>query len=169
MRRGAERAHHGDLAAALDDRERERPGHDEQRDEAGDPAHGAEDGHERRTVGTARVTGVGIGRVLAIEHLERRRDARHVPANDDGVDLVRRAGEARRDGSAKKSVGAAGAADTAGDTVGRVARRRHTDALTGREALVEDNLARAVGARPEINRYGVSGALAQPGREAGRR
>ena len=48
MRGGAERAQHGDLAATLDDRERERAGHDEQRDGAGDPSHGAEDGDECR-------------------------------------------------------------------------------------------------------------------------
>ena len=107
MRRGAEGAHHGDLAAALDDRERERPGHDEQRDEAGDPAHGPEDGHERGPVGTARVAGVGIGRVLAVEHLERRRDARHVPRTTMALTWSGAPERRAATRSAKKSVGAA--------------------------------------------------------------
>ena len=40
--------------------------------DAGDPAHRPEDGDERGAVGGARVAGVGVGRVLAVEHLEAR-------------------------------------------------------------------------------------------------
>ena len=46
---------------------------------AGDPAHRAEDRDERGAVGGARVARVGVGRVVAVEHLDARgRDARHV-------------------------------------------------------------------------------------------
>ena len=76
VRRGAERAQDGDLAPALDDGKRERAGDDEQRDRTRDPTHRPEDGDERRPVGAARVARVGERRVIAIEHLERRRDAR---------------------------------------------------------------------------------------------
>ena len=71
-RRGAERAQHRGLLAPLGDRERERPGDHEQRDEAGDAAHRAEDRDHRLTVGRLRVARVGVGRVGAVEHVDAR-------------------------------------------------------------------------------------------------
>ena len=71
-RRRPERAQHRGLPPALGDRERERAGDHEQRDEAGDAAHRAEDRDQRLTVGRLRVAGVGVGRVGAVEHVEPR-------------------------------------------------------------------------------------------------
>ena len=66
----AERPQDRGLAAPLGDRERERAGDDEQRHEAGDAAHRAEDRDQRLAVARLRVTGVGVGGVGAVEHLE---------------------------------------------------------------------------------------------------
>ena len=134
-RRGAERAQHRGLLAPLGDRERERPGDHEQRDEAGDAAHRAEDRDHRLAVGRLRVARVGVGRVGVVEHLDAR--ARRSPASEapglamiptaltrpgapESVSAVR-AGEEHR-GLAAVPVG--GAAGDAGDAVRALAARR---------------------------------------------
>ena len=103
-RRRAERAQHRRLAAALGDRERERAGHDEQRDRAGDAAHRPEDRDQRLAFRDARVAGIGVGRVRRIEHLETETvaqpfaDRLRVAVGDhaDRVDLPGRAGQPAR-------------------------------------------------------------------------
>ena len=170
MRRGAERAQHGDLAPPLRDGERERAGDDEQRDRAGDPAHRPEDRDERRAVGGARVAGVGVGRVVAVEDLEGRRGgepaaarrARRGGGRRGGGRVRRGAAAASRDGAAmaltspacptggRRLVGeeerrrAGRAADGAGDAERRLARgRRDAHPRAGGQPLVGDHLARA--------------------------
>ena len=69
-RAGAERAQHGGLAPALGDRQRERAGDDEQRDGAGQAAHRAEDCHHRLAVAGVGVARIGIGGVVAVEHVD---------------------------------------------------------------------------------------------------
>ena len=69
-RRRPEGAQHRRLTAALGDRERERARHDEQRDGARDPAHRPEDRDEGGAIGRARVAGVGVRRVVAVEDLD---------------------------------------------------------------------------------------------------
>ena len=71
LRRGrAEGAQHRGFPAALGDRECEGPGDDEQRDRAGDAAERAEDRDQPGAIRRGRITGVGIGGVSAIEHVE---------------------------------------------------------------------------------------------------
>ena len=67
-----------------------------------------------RAVGAARVAGVGIRRVLAVEHLDAAAcDARRSIAADDDRALTwsRRAGEARRDAVGEEQRRRGGAAD----------------------------------------------------------
>ena len=106
-RRGAERAQHGGLPPALGDREGERARHHEQRDGAGDPAHGAEDRDQACAIGRVGIGGVGLGAVVGGQHVgvDRGPQARLQPPADtpalrdhaDGVDLARRAGLLRGD------------------------------------------------------------------------
>ena len=101
--RGAERAQHGVLAPALGDREGERPGDDEERHEAGDPAHDAEDRDQRGAI-AGRVTGVRVGGVIAAEDLDGRAETRlellggHAGRGEDAdrADVIRRARQPRR-------------------------------------------------------------------------
>ena len=133
-RRRAERAQHRGLPAALGDHERERAGDHEQRDEAGDAAHRAEDRDERLTVARLRVAGVGVGRVGAVEHLEARPaqpgELRAGLGDDaDRVDPAGRAGERVRGRGREEQRGLAavvvgGAAGDAGDAIGALAARR---------------------------------------------
>ena len=138
LRRGrAECAQHGGLPPALGDGERERPGHDEQRDGAGDAAQRAEDGDEAGTIRSGRVAGVGIGRVPAIEDLDPAPEALlqataqyggggpGLGDHADGVDLPGSAGQCGGDGGCEEHRGLALVARAAGvgepaDAVARV-------------------------------------------------
>jgi hypothetical protein len=70
--RRAEGAQDGGLPPALGDRERERPGDDEQRDCARDAAQGTEDRDQAGPVGRRRIARVGVRRVRSIEDVDPR-------------------------------------------------------------------------------------------------
>ena len=133
-RRRPEGAQHRGLPPALGDHERERAGDHEQRHEAGDAAHRAEDRDQRLAVARLRVAGVGVGRVGAVEHVEARPaqpgELRARLGDDaDRVDAAGRAGERVRGRGREEHRGLAavlvgGAAGDAGDPVGALAARR---------------------------------------------
>ena len=114
LRRGrAEGAQHRGLPAALGDRERERPGDDEQGDRAGDAAERAEDGDQPGAIRRGRIAGVGIGGVPAIEHLEPVPEAllqavaqrgRGRPGLGDHTDRVDSSGSAGQRGGDRRAV-----------------------------------------------------------------
>ena len=118
-RRGAQRAQDGRLAPPLRDREAERAGHDEQRDQARDAAHRPEDGDQARAAGGVAVARVGLRGMAAVEHVDAGAQALAQPSPEllgrrpavgddaDRVDAVRRAGQRLRGGRGEEQRGLA--------------------------------------------------------------
>ena len=152
--RGAERAQHRRLAASLGDRERERAGHDEQRDRAGDAPHGPEDRDQRLAFRDSRVAGIGVCRVRRIEHLEAQAlaqpfaDRLRIAVGDhaDRVDLIGRAGQLARGRRREEDSGvtelAGGGGDAADAERPLAAGRRDAElrADAGAEPRVDDDV-----------------------------